>query len=75
MIMVFTEVISNIQCSILSTVILFKYTRTRKKVFPTTMLASLVNHTDLVTAVNMEVIANIKCQISKFTFGGMFYNR
>ena len=61
--MVFTKVITNIQCSILSIGKLFKYTRACKKVFPTTMLASLVNHTNLATAVNMEVISNIKCQI------------
>ena len=61
--MFFTEVITNIQCSILSIGMFLKYTRACKKVFPTTMLASLVNHTNLATAVNMEVISNIKCQI------------
>ena len=42
---------------------LFKYTRDRKTLFPTTILASLVTHNIEVTDVQMEFIVDIKCQL------------
>ena len=41
----------------------FKYTRDCKKIFPTTMLGYLVNKNSYATAVDMEDIFSIKCNI------------
>ena len=41
--------------------------------FPETMLEYLVNYNSSITAVYIEFISDIKCQLHQFTFGGMFY--
>ena len=51
------------------------YGRNSDKTFPTNMLAYLVIHNCFITAVLMEHISGMKCQIRQFHFSNILFNK
>ena len=59
----YLEAISDIQCQICARKKIIYYIRKYKKILPTTMLSSLVNHNSSITAIYTDAISDIKCQL------------